>query len=166
MGQRFLIVPDTGSSGELSDDGTGNLRLATSPSAEISLSGLLLTGGIKNPTPTNRCSQNLADVAIKDEILTINSEMACFLFAIVSDPVDMEEVEMNRDYILSNFDSLEAWTLVPDWEVDRDYPTPFRRIRLADVSGNACQYYYPRWYDHWPHVQMEFPHTLHGSTLT
>ncbi|KAK2599718.1 hypothetical protein N8I77_011450 [Diaporthe amygdali] len=164
--QRYDVEPDTGSSGKLHDDGTRQLRPAIPSTAEISLEGLLLNRGIENPSPSNRCSHNVADVAIKDETLTINSEIAHFSFAVVPGPVDMEKVEENPDCVPSSFDSLEARICVPDWDPDREYRTPFERIRLVDVSGNACQYHYPRWYDHWPHIKLNFPRTLRGSTLT
>ena len=163
--QAYVIEPDKGRSGELRDDGTGQLHVARSLTAEISLAGLLLNRGIENPTPANRCSQNLALVAVRDETLEISSEIAHFSFAIVSSPTDMEEVE-NPDRVPPNFDSLAARTCVLDWKLDHEYRTPFERIRLSDASGNSCQYHYPWWYDHWPHVMFHFPNTLRGSTLT
>ncbi|KAG6365754.1 hypothetical protein INS49_007365 [Diaporthe citri] len=163
--QTYSIVPDTGSSGELRDDGTGQLRLARVSTSEVSLGGLLLNGGIENPTPANRCSQNVAHIVVKAKTLTITSDIAHFSFAIVSSPTYREELE-NPDRVPSNFDSLESRTSVLDWDLDREYRTPFERIRLADVSGNACQYHYPYWYDHWPCIMFELPRTLRGSTLT
>lgn len=162
--QAYIIEPDKGHSGELRDDGTGNLYLARPPTPEVSLGGLLLNRGIENPTPENQCSQNVALVAVKDKTLTISSEIAHFSFAIVSSSTAMEEVE-NTDRVPSNFNSLEARACVLDWELDHEYRTPYERIRLSDMSGNACQYHYPRWYDHWPHVMFHFPYTLRGSTL-
>lgn len=162
--QDYVIAPDTGSSGELRDDGTGQLRLARSSTSEISLGGLLLNRGIENPTPVNRCSQNMALIVIKAKTLTITSDIAHFSFAIVSSPKYVEEVE-DPKFVPSNFDSFQARTFVLDSDLDHEYRTPFERIRLADVSGNDCQYHYPRWYDHWPHIQLNFPRTLRGSTI-
>lgn len=164
--QEYIVTPDTGSSGELRDDGMGQLRPAKPPTAEISLQGLLINCGIENPTPTNTCSQNVALVAVRSEVLTVTSEMAHFSFAILPSATDPADVA-RLDAVPPSFDSRKAQTVAPywPWDHDREYHTPFERIRLIDSSGNACQYHYPRWYDHWPYVKLNFPRTLCGSTL-
>lgn len=163
--QYYNLEPVTGSSGELRDDGTGQLRLASSPTAEISLGGSSRSAFLLNSSITaNRCSQNVALVTIRGKTLTITSEIAHFSFAIVSSPTDMAEVE-NPDCVPLSFNSLDDQTLDLEWELDYEYRTPFARIRLTDLSGNTCQTQ-PYWYDHWPYVILGFPGTLRGSTLT
>lgn len=165
--QFYILSPVTGSSGELRDDDAGQLRPAKPPTAEISLEGLLISRGVENPTPTNKCSQNVARVTVHGKTLTVSSEIAHFSFEIVpSATTHMAEVE-RPDGVPSNFESRKGQILAPhwSWNLDREYRTPYERIRLVDGSGNACQYQYPRWYDHWPLVKFEFPRTLRGSTL-
>lgn len=53
-----------------------------------------------------------------------------------------------------------------NWDVGKEYDTPYARLRLRDTTGNSCQYHYPRWYDHPPPLAFSFPSTLKGGTLS
>lgn len=162
--QRYVLAPETGSSGELRDTGAGRLRPVKPPTAQVSLEGLLISRGVENPTPANQSLQSVALVAVQGEKLTLTSEIAHFSFEIV--PITAHPPGEERpDRVPPSFDSRKAQTPASPWDLDREYNTPFGRIRLVDESGNASRYHYPYWYSHWPYVMLNFPYSLRGSTL-
>jgi hypothetical protein len=153
----------------LKHDSGRKLQTAKPDHQNIELQGLLIEL-TERPHHANKCSQRFADVTLFPEnlsLLYITGEVAHFSVEITSSSSPPEEKFFPSRHleILPEFDSTASSNAATSWDLDSEYRTPYARLHLRDTGGNISQYYYPRWYDHWPPLKLNFPHTLRGSTL-
>ena len=165
-----IVYPANQLTSTLRNDGGDVLRTGKPDHRDIELQGLLVTL-TERPHHTNKCSQRFADIMLFPEnldFLYVIGEVAHFSVEMKPDSSPLKEKFFASDLldVPRGFDSTDPARSAASWELDSEYCTPYTRLSLRDAAGNVSQYHYPRWYDHWPVLMLNFPKTLRGSTLT
>jgi hypothetical protein len=167
---RHIIFPTESSTCSLKEDAKGVLQTVGPISPDIEMGGLLIELA-ERPHPKNKCLQRFADITFPsyrtEVVLSITAEIAHFAIDVVPVSPEPKDNLFKSPYleIPTDFDSTSPSSSPSAWILDSEYRTPYARLHLRDSSNNISQYHYPRWYDKWPPVKLNWPKTLLGSTL-
>ncbi|KAI9641986.1 hypothetical protein NHQ30_009856 [Ciborinia camelliae] len=171
--QSHSIYPKGSSTCSLKEDEQGNLRTIEPVNRDIELAGLFISL-TERASLTNKCSQQFANITLisSNDTLAITSEVAHFsinILPLAADPENKRNISRLSPYserqIPFDFDSRDTPDMETSWDPDSSYLTPYDRLQLEDAYGNIQTPHYPRWYDHWPPFQLNFPEKLRGPSL-
>lgn len=154
----YPFSPRSGSSGGLTDDGTGKLVMTTLPTAEVDLLGGL---SLEDMARSARCLHTVCDLDVLGDVITVRSEVAHFRFEIIGDVMrKTDEGSSAFRHVLdsSSFDDSPEQSHEIQLEAQEDNEiltsTLFTRIRVTNTNGDHCRL-----------ERHCFPKSLRASTI-